>query len=73
MIVVHIPKYERHPYCLRAYAATEELERKRFGGDRPADAKCGLIIPIIFHSGEDLPPNITGAVAITTTFPALRS
>jgi hypothetical protein len=58
MIVVYIPKYERHPYCLRAYAAMEELERKRFGGDRPADAKRGLIIPIVFRSGEDLPPNI---------------
>src|SRR5215510_8791933 len=24
MIVVYMPKYERHPYCLREYAAMEE-------------------------------------------------
>src|SRR5690349_8199636 len=29
MIVVYTPKYERHPYCLREYAAMEELELKR--------------------------------------------
>ena len=29
MIVVYMPKYERHPYCLQEYTAMEILEEKR--------------------------------------------
>lgn len=58
MIVVYMPKYERHPYCLREYAAMEELEEKRLRGIEPVDPKRGLIIPIVFRGGDNLPPAI---------------
>lgn len=58
MIVVYMPKYERHSYCLREYAAMELLEEKRLRLVEPVGPKRGLIIPIIFRGAEDLPPKI---------------
>lgn len=56
MVVVYVPRYERHSYCLREYAAMEALENKRKSllGDK-AGAKFGLIIPIIFRGEDDIP------------------
>jgi hypothetical protein len=60
MIVVYTPKYERHSYCLREFAAMERIEksrRKLLGGR--ADAEVGMIIPVIFRgSEEDLPDRL---------------
>jgi hypothetical protein len=62
MVVVYVPRYERHSYCLREYAAMESLESKRISllRDRPGvvGAKFGLIIPIIFRGEDDIPPLI---------------
>lgn len=60
MVVVYTPKYERHSYCLREFAAMERIERSRrkLLGDR-ADAEFGMIIPVIFRgSEEDLPDRL---------------
>jgi hypothetical protein len=54
MIVVYTPKYERHSYCRREFAAMERIERSRkeLLGDR-ADAEVNMIIPVIFRGSED--------------------
>ena len=59
MIVVYIPKYERHEYCRREFAGMERLQETRFqllGSGR--DPKYGLIIPVILEGIESLPPQI---------------
>lgn len=48
MIVVYVPKYERHSYCLREFEAMERIEIRRkkvakLGRDK------GMIIPIILR------------------------
>src|SRR5215208_4194003 len=49
MIVVYTPKYERHSYCRREFAAMERIERSRKELlDNRADAEVGMIIPVIF-------------------------
>jgi len=58
MIVVYTPKYERHSYCIREYAAMELLEERRLRLVEPVGPKRGLIIPIIFRGEEDLPLKI---------------
>src|SRR5262249_49452803 len=45
-------------YCLREYAAMEELEQKRFQKGGVKDKRRGLIIPIVFRGPEYLPPTI---------------
>ena len=60
MIVVYVPRYERHPYCLQEFAAMEALETARLaalglGEEEP----LGLIIPIILRGrGHELPARI---------------
>ncbi len=60
MIVVYVPKYDRHTYCLREYTAMEMLEERRLtllGAE--AARGCGLIIPIILRGEkDDLPEKI---------------
>jgi TIR domain len=60
MIVVYVPKYENHPFCLREYTAMEILEEERLKlmGEQIAQG-AGLIIPIILRGRkEDLPKKI---------------
>jgi hypothetical protein len=60
MIVVYTPRYERHSYCLREYAAMERIERSRreLLGNR-ANTEVGMIIPVIFRGAkEDLPDRL---------------
>jgi hypothetical protein len=57
MIVVLMPKYGRHSYCVREYKAMEDLERARL--KFLADRSKGLIIPIILRGRlEDLPQGV---------------
>lgn len=49
MIVIYIPKYENHSYCLREYLAMERLEKKRFDLLENKSVDMGMIIPIIFR------------------------
>jgi hypothetical protein len=60
MIVVYVPKYDQHTYCLREYRAMEILEEKRLGLlGAQAVRGCGLIIPIILRGRkDDLPEKI---------------
>lgn len=64
MIVVYSPKYERHSYCLREFAAMEIIEKERLQLlGKKADFTRGMIIPIIFRGEiEDLPPKITKGI-----------
>ncbi|MBI5471565.1 MAG: toll/interleukin-1 receptor domain-containing protein [Ignavibacteriae bacterium] len=60
MIVVYMPKYEHHSYCLREYTAMERLEAERFklSGNGAAQDR-GMIIPILFRGrADDLPERI---------------
>jgi hypothetical protein len=62
MIVVYSPRYERHEYCRREFAAMESLEqpRKQMLG-RGAPPR-GFIIPVILRGKvDDLPPQITNS------------
>ncbi len=54
MVVVYTPRYERHSYCLREYAAMERIEKRRreLLGNR-ANAEVGMIIPIIFRGAKE--------------------
>jgi TIR domain len=59
MIVVYVPKYERHEYCRREYRAMEILEQRRVelcGQARLGNR--GMIIPIILRGDGDLPDKI---------------
>lgn len=58
MVVVYVPKYERHPFCLREFAAMEMLEECR-NKLRGGPAKIGLILPIIFRQAADIPEKIS--------------
>ena len=63
MIVVYVPKYERHEYCRREYRAMELLEEKRTlicGKEKLANK--GMIFPIILRGDKDLPDKIKGKV-----------
>jgi hypothetical protein len=56
MIMVYVPKYERHDYCMREFSAMEAIERKRLAmlGDNAHG--MGLIIPVVLRGRtEDLP------------------
>lgn len=54
MIVVYVPKYEKSEYCLREYAAMEDLERLRrqLLGDR-LKPDLGMIIPVVLRCAEE--------------------
>ena len=59
MVVVYVPKYERHEYCRREYRAMELLEQQRAaicGRERLGNR--GMIIPIILRGDGDLPDRI---------------
>ncbi len=50
MVVVYVPKYEKHGYCLREFAAMEYLEdkrRKAMGSS--TNPERGMIIPVILR------------------------
>jgi len=60
MIVIYVPKYERHPYCGREFAAMELLESGRFQRmGQAVDRKRGMIIPIILRGASAVPERIT--------------
>lgn len=48
MIVVYVPKYERHSYCLREFEAMERIELRRKQVTKLGRDK-GMIIPIILR------------------------
>jgi TIR domain len=62
MIVIYSPRYERHLYCLREFAAMELIEesRRRLLNPELAHGR-GFIIPIIFRGNDDLPIRITSS------------
>jgi hypothetical protein len=53
MIVVYVPKYDKHAYCLREYTAMEILEEKRLKVLGHEGRGVGLIIPIILRGRQD--------------------
>jgi len=58
MVVVYVPKYEQHAYCVREFRAMELLEERRKGllsGSLPAE--IGMIIPIILRPGANGVPD----------------
>jgi len=65
MVVVYMPPYETHQYCLREFAAMEKLEKQRKDLMKRADLNDkGMIIPIILRKRKkdlkDLPKQISG-------------
>lgn len=59
MIVVYSPRYEKHLYCLREYAAMEGLEAKRLKRIGTQEMKeKGMIIPVLFRGKDFLPEKI---------------
>jgi hypothetical protein len=58
MVVVYTPKYKRHTYCLREFAAMEKLENLRLGKIQSLVDDDGLIIPIILRGEDDIPDKI---------------
>lgn len=63
MVLVYVPKYERHEYCLRELSAMERLEQRRFAllGDS-VDRRLGFIIPVVLRGRlDDLPSAIRNA------------
>ncbi len=64
MILVYVPKYGQHSYCVREYVAMESLEEQRralLGKKLPAER--GFIIPIVLRGRhEDLPPKLKGHI-----------
>jgi len=63
MVVVYVPKYEKHTFCLQEYRAMELLEEKRMelAGKQKPD-KYGMIIPIVLRGAEDVPEDIKKSV-----------
>jgi TIR domain len=59
MIVVYVPKYERHNFCVREFRAMEILEGRRIAvaGESKFGNK-GIIVPIVLRGGDDLPEDI---------------
>jgi hypothetical protein len=63
VILVYSPKYERHSYCLREYAAMRLIENNRRKLLVDGNAHAGIIIPILFRGDlNDLPPEIKAHV-----------
>jgi hypothetical protein len=62
MIVVYSPTYEDRPYCLREYAAMEELQERRFRMMGRTIGERGMIIPIVFRGEEFIPPKLKGHI-----------
>ena len=57
MIVVYVPKYPKHTYCLQEYTAMEKIEEMRLellGSNH--DSERGMIIPILFRGDRDKLP-----------------
>jgi hypothetical protein len=60
MIVIYVPRYEKHPFCLQEFRAMEILEKKRMElAGTPFAPHRGMIIPIVFRGEkEELPEDI---------------
>lgn len=58
MVVVYVPKYDQHEYCVREFHAMELLEERRralLGGNLPNEV--GMIIPIVLRPGASGVPD----------------
>jgi hypothetical protein len=59
MVVVYVPKYERHNYCLREFEAMERIETRRKEAITRRDLRDkGMIIPIVLRGAPDVPDKI---------------
>ena len=58
MIVVYVPKYERHAYCRREFEAMERIENRRKQLAKVGREK-GMIIPVILR-GSPVPEKLKG-------------
>jgi len=61
MVVVYVPKYENHPFCLKEFRAMELLERKRLQ-IAGRTGQYGMIVPIVLRGVEDLPDDIKSRI-----------
>jgi hypothetical protein len=53
MVAVYMPQYESSEYCLREFAAMEELERQRLPSLAPhLGPEQGMIFPIVLRKNE---------------------
>jgi hypothetical protein len=58
LLVVYVPIYQRKAFCLREYAAMEELQAKRYAAlQRNLSAQFGMILPLVFTGSEDKIPD----------------
>jgi hypothetical protein len=58
MVVVYMPLYESREYCLREFAAMEQLEQMRLKALAPHldEPDIGMIFPLILRQTETSPP-----------------
>jgi len=58
LLVVYSPRYERHEYCMREFAAMQRVEARRLALLGPAAQGRGFIIPILLRGGDRVPKEI---------------
>lgn len=58
MVVVYVPKYERHAYCRREFEAMERIEARRRQIAKVSRER-GMIIPVILR-GSPVPEKLRG-------------
>jgi hypothetical protein len=56
MIMVYVPKYEKHHYCMREFSAMERIERNRMALVGPQARGMGLIIPVVLRGQTEYLP-----------------
>jgi hypothetical protein len=63
MILIYVPKYDEHSYCVRELRAMELLEARRknlLAGKLPKE--FGMIIPIVLREGVGVPEKIKSKI-----------
>ncbi len=68
-ILVYVPQYLRHPYCMREFQAMQILEeRRRRALGRRLPREMGMILPIVLRGERaELPPEITSSMYLEFT------
>lgn len=79
MVVVYMPKYEKHPFCLQEFRAMEMLEENRMElAGKAFTPHRGMSIPIVYRMADELSDEIKKSVhyldfsKYTTASPRIR-
>jgi len=68
-IVVYVPQYSEHDYCMREFRAMQMLEeRRRQALGRKLPPEMGMILPIVLRGTKDeLPPGLAKSIYLEFT------